>query len=57
MTLEVGAKVWFPSAWELGTLDSILVGNDGRALAFIIEKEDGSKVAVDMQTVEMAGDE
>lgn len=53
MTLGVGDKVWFPSAWEVGTLDSILVGNDGKALAYVIEKEDGTKVAVDMQVTEV----
>lgn len=57
MALEIGNKVWFPSAWEVGTLDSILVGNDGKALAFIIEKEDGTKIAVDMQVTEVFDDE
>lgn len=57
MALEIGTKVWFPSAWEVGTLDSVLVGGDGRAIAFIIEKEDGTKVAVDMQVAEVFQDE
>lgn len=55
--MEVGTKVWFPSVWEVGTLDSVLLGNNGRVIAYIIAKDDGTKVAIDMQVAEALDDE
>jgi hypothetical protein len=57
MDLPVGTKVWFPAVWEVGTLDSILLGSNGRIIAYVIKKDDGSKVAVDMQVAEVFEDE
>jgi hypothetical protein len=53
--LPLGTQVWFPSKWECGTIDSILSGPGGTILAYVIKKEDGTKVAIDMQTVEPNG--
>ena len=55
--MEIGTKVWFPSVWEVGTLDSVLVGNSGKVIACVIKKEDGTKVAIDMQVAEIFEDE
>lgn len=55
--MQVGTKVWFPSVWEVGTLDSVLLGNNGRVIAYIIAKDDGTKVAIDMQVAEAFEDE
>lgn len=55
--MEIGTKVWFPSVWEIGILDSVLIGNEGRVIAYIIAKDDGSKVAIDMQVAEALDDE
>jgi hypothetical protein len=49
----IGQRVWFPSKWECGTLDSVLEGNDGKALAYVILRDNGKYHAVDMQTVEI----
>lgn len=57
MSLEIGTKVWFPAVWEVGRLDSVLLGNSGNVIAYVIEKEDGTKVAVDMQVTEVFEDE
>jgi len=57
MDIPVGAKVWFPAVWEVGTLDSILLGGNGRVIAYVIKKDDGTKVAVDMQVAEVFEDE
>ena len=53
--LPIGTPVWFPSKWECGTVDSILSGPQGTVLAYVIKKEDGTKVAIDMQTIEPTG--
>lgn len=50
--MEIGTKVWFPSVWEVGTLDSVLLGNGEQVIAYIIAKDDGTKVAIDMQVAE-----
>jgi hypothetical protein len=52
--IKKGTPVWFPSMWELGVLDSVLIGPKGSILAYVIQKSDGSKVAIDMQVVEKA---
>ena len=57
MEIPVGSKVWFPAVWEVGTLDSILLGSNGRVIAYVVKKDDGSKVAVDMQVAEVFEDE
>ena len=55
--MEIGTKVWFPSVWEVGILDSVLVGNSGKVIAYVIKKDDGTKVAIDMQVAEIFEDE
>ena len=52
--IKVGTPVWFPTMWELGVLDSVLEGDNGAVIAYIIRKDDGTKVAIDMQVVEKA---
>lgn len=53
-TIKEGTPVWFPCMWELGVLDSVLIGPNNSILAYVIEKTDGTKVAIDMQVVEKA---
>jgi hypothetical protein len=47
--LPVGTQIWFPSKWECGTVDSILSGPGGQIIAYVVRKESGEKVAIDMQ--------
>jgi hypothetical protein len=54
--LQIGQRVWFPSDWETGVLDSVLEDTNGQVIAYIVCLDDGSKVAVDMQVVELADD-
>ncbi len=52
--IKQGTPVWFPTMWELGVLDSVLEGPNGVVIAYVIEKTDGTKTAIDMQVVEKA---
>lgn len=45
----IGKRVWFPKEWEEGTVDSILKDGNGQALAYIIRRDNGKLIAVDMQ--------
>jgi hypothetical protein len=54
--IEVGERVWFPSKWDTGILDSVLEDTQGRIIAYIIRLDDGKKVALDMQIVERLDD-
>ena len=47
--IAVGTEVWYPSKWEIGVVDSVLRGPDGSVMAYVLRREDGTKVAVDMQ--------
>jgi hypothetical protein len=49
----IGTRLWFPALWECGTLDSVLEGNNGQVIAFVIRKDDGTLTAVDMQVTEV----
>jgi hypothetical protein len=49
----IGLRIWFPSKWECGTLDSVLEGPNGNVIAYVIRKDDGTLTAVDMQVAEM----
>ena len=55
--IERGTVMFYPSQWDCGTLDSVLTDSYGNVIAYILEKEDGSKVAVDMQITEALDDE
>lgn len=50
--LPVGTPIWFPAKWECGVIDSILAGPGGKVMAYVVKREDGSKVAIDMQVAE-----
>lgn len=52
-----GTLMMFPVQWEYGTLDSALTDSYGNVIAYIMELEDGSKVAVDMSMAEVLDDE
>lgn len=54
--IEVGERVWFPSQWDTGVLDSVLHDTKGNVIAYIIMLDDGKKVALDMQIVERLDD-
>lgn len=54
--IEIGERVWFPSQWDTGILDSILHDTKGNVIAYIIRLDDGKKVALDMQVVERLDD-
>ena len=51
--IEVGTRLWFPSKWDCGTLDSILAGANGEVIAYVIRTDDGELVTIDMQSVEV----
>lgn len=55
--LKIGTRVWFPAKWECGQVDSILSGENGKVIAYVIAKDNGEKVAVDMQLAEAEDDE
>ena len=50
--IEKGTLMMFPTAWEYGRLDSALTDSYGNVIAYIMELDDGSKVAVDMSMAE-----
>jgi len=49
----IGQRVWFPSEWEEGTMDSYLMGSDGEVIAYIIRRDDGRIIAIDAQMREL----
>lgn len=51
----VGQKVWFPIDWEQATIDSVLTGGNNEIIAFILLRNDGNLVAIDMQTSKIKG--
>lgn len=55
--LQKGALMMFPTQWETGRLDSVLTDSLGNLIAYILELDDGKKVAVDMQAVELLEDD
>lgn len=54
--IAIGERVWFPSQWDTGILDSILHDTSGGIIAYVILLENGKKVALDMQVVERLDD-
>lgn len=50
--IPIGQRVFFPSQWDSGILDSILHDTQDNVIAYIIELDNGKKVAIDMQLVE-----
>jgi hypothetical protein len=48
----MGERVFFPSQWDSGILDSVLYDTYNHVIAYIIKLDDGKKVAIDMQLVE-----
>lgn len=54
--IDIGERVWFPSQWDTGVLDSILQDTKGHVIAYVIRLDDGKKVALDMQIVERLDD-
>jgi hypothetical protein len=51
----VGQKVWFPVQWEQAEVDSILTGTDDDVIAYILRRENGQLVAIDVQMREIEG--
>lgn len=51
----VGQKVWFPVQWEQAEVDSILTGNDNEVIAYILRRDSGQLVAIDVQMREIEG--
>jgi hypothetical protein len=56
LMLPIGQRVFFPSQWNSGILDSVLHDTHNHVIAYIIKLDDGKKVAVDMQIVEPLDD-
>lgn len=54
--IDIGERVWFPSEWDTGILDSILHDANGNVIAYVILLDNGKKVALDMQIVERLDD-
>jgi hypothetical protein len=50
--IATGERVFFPSQWDSGILDSVLYDTNNHVIAYIIKLDDGKKVAIDMQLVE-----
>jgi len=50
--IPIGQRVFFPSQWDSGIMDSVLYDTQGEVIAYIIMLDDGKKVAIDMQVVE-----
>lgn len=51
----IGQRVWFPTAWEEATLDSLLTGPRGEVMAYILKRDDGRFIAIDAQMRELEG--
>jgi len=51
--IPTGKRVFFPSQWDSGIMDSVLYDANDNVLAYIIKLDDGKKVAIDMQVVEL----
>jgi hypothetical protein len=54
--LPIGQRVFFPSQWNSGILDSVLHDSQNNVIAYIIRLDDGKKVAIDIQIVEALDD-
>jgi hypothetical protein len=52
LMLPIGQRVFFPSQWDSGILDSVLHDTQNHVIAYIILLDNGKKVAIDMQIVE-----
>jgi hypothetical protein len=50
--IPTGKRVFFPSQWDSGIMDSVLYDAHENVIAYIIKLDDGKKVAIDMQIVE-----
>jgi hypothetical protein len=50
--IPTGKRVFFPSHWDSGIMDSVLYDAHNNVIAYIIKLDDGKKVAIDMQIVE-----
>ena len=50
--IPIGERVFFPSQWDSGILDSVLCDTNDHVIAYIIMLDDGKKVAIDVQLVE-----
>jgi hypothetical protein len=50
--IPIGKRVFFPSQWDSGIMDSVLYDAHDHVIAYIIKLDDGKKVAIDMQIVE-----
>jgi hypothetical protein len=50
--IPTGKRVFFPSKWDSGIMDSVLYDAHDHVIAYIIKLDDGKKVAIDMQIVE-----
>jgi hypothetical protein len=54
--IPIGQRVFFPSQWNSGILDSVLHDTQNHVIAYIIRLDDGKKVAIDVQIVEALDD-
>jgi hypothetical protein len=54
--IPLGERVFFPSQWDSGILDSVLHDTGGLIIAYIIKLDCGKKVAIDCQMVEPLDD-
>lgn len=51
----IGKRVWFPVEWEQAEVDSILTGPKDDVIAYILRRDDGTLVCIDMQMREIEG--
>lgn len=56
LMIPIGQRVFFPTQWNSGILDSVLHDTQNHVIAYIIKLDDGKKVAIDMQIVEALDD-
>ena len=54
--IPIGKRVFFPSQWDSGIMDSVLCDTHDQVVAYIIKLDNGKKVAIDMQVVEDLGE-
>ena len=52
LMIPIGKRVFFPSQWDSGIMDSVLYDTHDQVVAYIIRLDNGKKVAIDMQVVE-----
>lgn len=51
----IGKRVWFPIQWEQAEVDSVLTGGANDVIAYILRRDDGTLIAIDVQMREIEG--